>query len=518
MPLLTVTPEEIMQFLRILLWIVIPLTVISLVTVSLMHYYRKRKLVQTASLATEPGLNEEQILFYLNASEENAGSSYASLTRENLHQEELREDRYQLLKHQFRALYAKYVELLARMDDHNRENDTDTEDERQIKLQEYEFRIRNLQDELINLKNNAMEQNEAVNWQDSLAHKESEVQLLNAMIRQLREDITIEREQNDALAAELSQLQDHLSQLEESAHTTEDDAGKWNLSLQQQLYEAGKKYDSEKNEWMKQLQDSYREFQSLKEENLALRSKVDGNQAILDGEPMGFSEAIDKVNVLELELQKVQDEKSQMKEQLQELDYLQDVVDEKKLQIEFLQSQLEQRIRTYHQLEHQQKEDSSQISILKATAYSYEQQVSDLEHEVDEMQRQVTNMEVSVHSLQDESQRSQEALQEKSFYTEQLERKNQEWQEQHLHRLEILNEKENAIAALNNDLQAHADKISRIEEELNRRNSILTSLYSELHKVFHPNEAPAMPLGNKLDPQTPSDDELISGYRLTVVG
>ena len=66
MPLLTVTPDEILQFLRILLWIAIPLIIISLVTVSLMHYYRKRKLLQAAALVDDqPGLNEEQILYYL---------------------------------------------------------------------------------------------------------------------------------------------------------------------------------------------------------------------------------------------------------------------------------------------------------------------------------------------------------------------------------------------------------------------------------------------------------------------
>ncbi|PWU03356.1 MAG: hypothetical protein C5B52_03435 [Bacteroidetes bacterium] len=524
MSFLTVTPEEIMQFLRILLWIAVPLIIISLVTVSLMHYYRKRKLMQATAFADEPGLNEEQVTYYLQSADGTAGSSYANLIRENQHQEELREDRYQILKHQFRSLYSKYVELLAKAGDHKKSAEENVEDEHQKKLEEYESKIRTLQDALITLKNNAMEQNGEVNWQESLAHKESEVQLLNGMIRQLREDISIEREQNSALAAELLQLQEHLNRLETSAHESEDDAGKWNLSLQQQLYEAGKKYDTEKNEWMKQLQDSYRDLQALKEENLALRSKVDSNQAILSGGGMGYTEAVDKINVLQADIAHIQDEKSQLKDQLLELEYLRDVVDEKKLQVDFLQNQLEQRIRNFHQLEHQQREDSSQMSILKATVYSYEQQVKGLERDADELQKQLTGLDITMHGLNEENQKIRESLEEKSMYAEQLERKNQEWQEQHLHRLELLNEKENSIASLNNELRAHAEKISRMEEELNRRNTILSSLYSELHKAFHPGEplkdSPSLPIpmGNKLEPQSKSDDELISGFRLSVVG
>ena len=161
------------------------------------------------------------------------------------------------------------------------------------------------------------------------------------------------------------------------------------------------------------------------------------------------------------------------------------------------------------------------MSILKATVYSYEQQVKELEHDSDELQKHITNMEVSVHGLKEDNQRTREILEEKSMYVEQLERKNQEWQEQHLHRLELLNEKENSIASLNNELKVHVEKINRMEEELIRRNTILSSLYSELHKAFHPGEdSPSVPipLGNKLEPQTKSDDELISGFRLSVVG
>ncbi len=43
MSLLTVSPYEIRQFLQILVWIAIPAILLSFVTVTLVHYYRKKK-------------------------------------------------------------------------------------------------------------------------------------------------------------------------------------------------------------------------------------------------------------------------------------------------------------------------------------------------------------------------------------------------------------------------------------------------------------------------------------------
>ncbi len=195
---------------------------------------------------------------------------YASMIQENMHQEEFREERYQRLKIQFSALYKKYVEVLARSDDQQKSDGDEVVSVLQERLLEYESRIFRLQEELENIKNSYMENPDRAEWQDQFDQKEIEMRQLNLLVSKLREDTRIEREQKETLGEELSQLRSQLESLESSANASSQESGNWNQSLQQQLYEAGKRYDTEKNQWMQQYQEICTELQLLKEENLAL--------------------------------------------------------------------------------------------------------------------------------------------------------------------------------------------------------------------------------------------------------
>ena len=55
-------------------------------------------------------------------------------------------------------------------------------------------------------------------------------------------------------------------------------------------------------------------------------------------------------------IQKWEEEKAELKKRISEQEYLKDVLEEKKLQISFLQQQLEQRIKNHHLVEQQFRE------------------------------------------------------------------------------------------------------------------------------------------------------------------
>ena len=82
-------------------------------------------------------------------------------------------------------------------------------------------------------------------------------------------------------------------------------------------------------------------LQQLKEENAALQQKAQANSEHKHG---NYEQQIKEMQSL---LNKAEEEKTALKNKITDQTYLQDVLQEKKLQIEFLQNQLEQRIKTF---------------------------------------------------------------------------------------------------------------------------------------------------------------------------
>ena len=501
MTVLNVTPYEIRQFFQILLVIALPLVFIALLSVTIVHYYRKRKSLRAALLGDgeyQPG--ESGYMAFIETGDMDSGPVYSSIFHENQVQGSIVDGKYKLLKHQFAGLYRKYVELLAKFNDSKSESGSDYVKTMESRLVEYESRIKNLQDELQNIKNSHMENINEANFRELFEQRETEVHQLHSLVCQLREDIDLEKEQNQALEAELTQLRHHLKELEASADATGQDAGQWNRSLQQQLYEAGKKYDSDKNEWMQQVQELCKESQILKEENQSLRARAEAYSSDAGEAGTGAAsihETMDKIDMLTRDLSKAEEERSQLRQRVLDLEYLEDVLQEKKLQVDFLQTQLEQRIKNYHQLEQAHQDDTHQLSVLKATLYSMERQVKQSEEVSMRLQNEMAQLHETFDKKHEEYQKLNEELRDRASYIEQLERKNQEWQEQHLHRLSILNNKDNEIAELGGQLNVQYQTIEELTNRLEQKNALLDSIHKELEKELHKDED--SPLGRSLN-------------------
>ena len=524
MSLLTVSPYEIRQFLQILVWIAIPAILLSFITVTIVHYYRKKKLRNRPLVADHlfeisprSGMNPNSAITGL----QEAG--YASMIQENMHQEEFREERYQRLKIQFSALYKKYVEVLARSDDRQNSEGDGMVTALQERLREYESRISRLQDELENIKNSYMENPDRAEWQDQFDQKEIEMRQLNLLVSQLREDARIEREQKESLSEELAQLKSQLESLESSATASSQESGSWNQSLQEQLYEAGKRYDTEKGQWMQQFQEVCTELQLLKEENLALGLRINDAERSNRIEPFALNEFRETAVASAQDIEGLEEERNMLRDKVFELEYLQDVVEEKKAQIEFIQAQLDQRIRSYHQLEQLHRAGTLDLNAMRETTLLLEQQLQAMQADLLQQQNETDRLYAALDEVAEEREKLREVAEEKMMYLEQLERKNQEWQEQHLHRLELLNSKETAIAELNALLQAQGEKISVLEAKLQERNKLLTNIYNELEKTVHSgetgpkSESASYQLENKPELVPQSDRTTPSEFRLSIV-
>ena len=381
------------------------------------------------------------------------------------------------------------------------------------------------EDELATIKNSIMENHDQAGWQELFVQKETEIHQLNGLIQQLKEDILLGKGEKDAQVAEMVELQTQLKSLGVSLAAAGQESGNRNQFLQQQLYEAGKQHESEKNGWVQQLQDMYRELQEMKEENWALQEQIKHpDLTVNDGNVDENNEHGKKVQELSQKLTEVEEESVLLKDRVSEMEYLQDLVEEKRLQVDFLEKQLEQRIKNYHQLEHLHREDADQLNELRTASSYLDQQLLAIQAALQNKQYETDQLQDAINQVTEENHKYKEIIEDKTLYIEQLERKNQEWQEQHLHRLELLNNKENAIAGLNTELTAQTQKAQNLEIQLEHNNNLLTHIYIELAKsvstgLITLEHGPAsIQLNSKKDavPQLEGDSPV--EYRLSVVG
>jgi hypothetical protein len=131
-----------------------------------------------------------------------------------------------------------------------------------------------------------------------------------------------------------------------------------------------------------------------------------------------------------------------IREKLAEQQYLQDMLQEKKLQTDFLENQLEQRIRSYHHLEHHAAETASQL------------------------------------------QHQQEAIRGKISHIESLEFNLQELQQQQAALQSVIDDKQDAIMLMQGTIAHEQQKTRELENKLEMSSQLLVKIYTELAKSF----------------------------------
>jgi hypothetical protein len=177
---------------------------------------------------------------------------------------------------------------------------------------------------------------------------------------------------------------------------------------------------------------------------------------------------------------RVEEENRSLKSNVPEMRYLEDMIKEKTLQIDFLQQQLEQRIKHNHYLDHQQ-------IILTDSNESLQQTVQ-------KTQLQVANLEQSIQSKQHESGELQEQLSEVSGKNEQMEHAIQSGQleitriinesaalhDKYSGLNELLAEKIARIHVLEEDLAISRQAATAFEEKWENTSQLISRIYREL--------------------------------------
>ncbi len=215
----------------------------------------------------------------------------------------------------------------------------------------------------------------------------------------------------------------------------------------------------ERNELQARLDQVNSLYHNLEKENQSLTEQV-GLLTATDGEKASL-------------VNRWQEENAMLRDKVAEQEYLRDIVEEKKMQIEFLQQQLEQRIRNYHQSEKLLGELTLQIEQANRTAE--EARIS-----FDASRNEFLQKEEQSMLLQRILNEKEELLAGKNDTITWLENTLEESRQQS----EVLN----AMAADNNDLvlalqEAMAGeqlRVVHLEQKLQSNKQLLKRLYHEL--------------------------------------
>ncbi len=473
---------EFLQFLKIVLWISIPLFLISTGITVFWHYYKRRKetLTDLLGLSPEMSLSLEPAAV---PSESNHSGGF--LFRQHYQQQlQYGREQYVLLEKNFRQVKNNYAALLAGSDGDGSSSDEPASNAIQKQLKQYELKIVQLQQALDYLQSNAANEENLEKAHALIAEKEQEIKRLQLITEQLNKEIGLLNQQNDSRSQELQKMDQQLRELQETARQATADARELKLSVQDQKEDRDKNHYEENkrlNDQLTQLQESFRK---LGEENHHLQVKLQESR-LEQGVP-GESEK--RVSELQNALIKSEQEILEWKNKLVDAGSLHEIVEEKKSQIDFLQNQLEQRIRSNHQTEKRYQESAVQLIQLREEVSAYQQAFDLHQEESNRLQQELSRLYGQIEEGTAENRQLKQDLLSKEDSVKNLEAEITKA----FKRINDFEEENNRNKSMTFDLEiqlTNAQKhIALLENKLADRQALLNRLHQELGAVIDSNQ------------------------------
>jgi chromosome segregation ATPase len=343
---------------------------------------------------------------------------------------------------------------------------------------------------------------------ESVSHKKSDGEYIyfdhSGVIREYKERLTYNHARFAALQQDFANLEGRFTSLARFTAQSYLKHKKENMknfleqlppSLQDEITKLEADHQAEKSELTAQLEQLGRSYQSLQDENESLLEQMSMSTATED-EKAALVSRWQKENVL-------------LKDRIAEQEYLKDILDEKKAQIDFLQEQLEQRIRHQHQSEHVREQAVLGLESMRGEKLEAEQVAEDLRAALALKQDQVDKLHMHICEKEEQINDRQQVLASKLDQITYLENT--------LHGLKEQNEMLNASVADSNELVAAlqnqlADEQSRAEyadQKLAANKQMIRRLYKEFSMLVDEDQPPVIPLrAPGLEPVKEYDEEI----------
>ncbi len=208
-----------------------------------------------------------------------------------------------------------------------------------------------------------------------------------------------------------------------------------------------------------QLNELNQSYQRLEEENSSSLKQI-GMLSATEGEKAGI-------------IQQWNEENSHLRDKIAELEYLKDVLEEKKVQVDFLQGQLEKHIQRFHQSERQAAVLKTELEKEKKAMVETSDSIRTLSQELAEKSAINGRLEQALHE-------KQELVTEKSNTITWLENTLQELRQQNEMLTALAADQREQATVLQARLETEIFKTGNLEERLERNRLVLRKAWKEL--------------------------------------
>ena len=221
----------------------------------------------------------------------------------------------------------------------------------------------------------------------------------------------------------------------------------------------------EKKEWLERLDQLNRSYQSLEQENRLLLEQISMESA-----------TDDERNAIII---RWKEENASLRDKVAEQEYLKDILEEKKSQINFLQEQAEQRIKQHHQAELQRQQVISGMEELRKVNQEADKRIESLKNELLLKQDHADKMQVVFCGKEEELAEKQQAITAKSDHIVYLENVFNETKEQNELLHAELADKKDIVNLLEQQLKDEQSRMESMEQKLQSQKQLMRRLYKE---------------------------------------
>lgn len=266
------------------------------------------------------------------------------------------------------------------------------------------------------------------------------------------------RKDFEILSRKYQRLHVHIHQDSETINnkTMETIQTDMNQTLHEQIESIRQQHEFEKKELYAELTQLTGAYENLEKDNNNLRDQL-----------IAYSSDESKTTAI---IQKWEDEKAELKRRIGEQEYLKDVLEEKKLQISFLQQQLEQRIKNHHLVEQQFRELGLKFMEVKEELEIRQQTEKDFQAGINEKDREIIFL--------------REMMQSKTDLAAQLEASLKKAEEQNENFSLAVEANSKLMAGLHEQLAISSEIKKDLERKLERKDALLKGFHRKLSDVF----------------------------------
>ncbi|HET6723077.1 MAG TPA: hypothetical protein VFH07_10020 [Chitinophagaceae bacterium] len=282
----------------------------------------------------------------------------------------------------------------------------------------------------------------------------------NARYIAIRKDFEMLNERYQRLHVNIHQHSETIKK--ETMETIQEDLQQ---TLQEQIQNIKQQHEIEKKELYAELTLLTKAFENLEKDNNSLQDQL-----------LAYSSDEHKATAV---VQKWEVEKAELKKRISEQQYLKEVLEEKKLQITFLQQQLEQRIRNHHLVEQQFRDLGIKFMEVKEQLEIKEQLEREFQASVQEKEQEIVFL--------------KETIQSKSDHATQLEASLKTLEEQNGNFCLTVDENNKLIHALQEQLANSDLQKKELAGKLEKNNIFLKGFHRKLSDVLE-EEAAASPV------------------------